>query len=265
VDVTQRTADPYAQKIFRAMQRHGLIVADNGSDMYITGTYDPRWDNGVLNPAFAALEASDFEVIQLGYNPPAETAAALQSITLSPSGVTGGQTASGAVVLAAAAPPGGILVDLSVDDPAVTVPATVTVLAGATSANFTVNSSPVGTATTATITSSYNGIGKTAALAVKPPALSSLTLNPTTVPGGTTSTGTVRLNTNAPFGGIVVTISSNRPKRGVVPPTVTIPAGSNSAGFTINTTAGVRVLAAIAASYGGAAKKTTLTIQRKRS
>ena len=70
VDVNQRTSDPNVTKIFRAMQRYGLIVADNGSDMYISGTYDTRWNNEVLNPAFAALTASDFEVVQLGYNPP---------------------------------------------------------------------------------------------------------------------------------------------------------------------------------------------------
>jgi len=61
---------PEMRKIFRAMQRYGLIVADNGSDMYISGTYDTRWNNDVLNPAFAALTASDFEVITLGYAPP---------------------------------------------------------------------------------------------------------------------------------------------------------------------------------------------------
>jgi hypothetical protein len=55
------------QKIFRAMKKHGLIVADNGSDMYVIGAFDPRWDNGVLNPAFRALNASDFEVVQLGW------------------------------------------------------------------------------------------------------------------------------------------------------------------------------------------------------
>ena len=60
---------PEVQRIFRAMQRYGLIVADNGSDMYISGTFDTRWNNGVLNPAFGALTASDFEVIALGYQP----------------------------------------------------------------------------------------------------------------------------------------------------------------------------------------------------
>jgi hypothetical protein len=60
---------PEVQGIFRAMQRYGLIVADNGSDMYISGTFDTRWDNGILNPAFASLTASDFDVIELGWRP----------------------------------------------------------------------------------------------------------------------------------------------------------------------------------------------------
>jgi hypothetical protein len=58
---------PGIQKVFRAFKRHGLIVADNGSDMYISGTFDPRWPNDILNPAFRSLTASDFEVIELGW------------------------------------------------------------------------------------------------------------------------------------------------------------------------------------------------------
>lgn len=60
-----------ARKIFEAMKTHGLIVADNGSDLYVTGTYDVRWDNDLLNPAFRSIRASDFEVIELGWEPPA--------------------------------------------------------------------------------------------------------------------------------------------------------------------------------------------------
>jgi hypothetical protein len=60
---------PEVQKIFRAMQRYGMIVADNGSDLYVSGTFDTRWDNDVLNPAFSSLSASDFEVITLGFRP----------------------------------------------------------------------------------------------------------------------------------------------------------------------------------------------------
>lgn len=49
------------------MQTYGLIVADNGNDLYITGTMDARWNNDELNPAFASLTAADFEVISLGW------------------------------------------------------------------------------------------------------------------------------------------------------------------------------------------------------
>lgn len=60
---------PEVQKIFRAMKTYGLIVADNGSDMYIQGTYDTRWNNDILNDEFRDIKASDFEVIQLGWRP----------------------------------------------------------------------------------------------------------------------------------------------------------------------------------------------------
>ena len=58
------------QKIFQAMKTYGLIVADNGTDLYVSGTMDGRWDNDVLNPAFHGLTADDFEVVQLGWGAP---------------------------------------------------------------------------------------------------------------------------------------------------------------------------------------------------
>lgn len=60
---------PEVQRIFQAMKTYGLIVADNGSDMFVQGTMDERWDNDVLNPAFHGLTAADFEVVELGWRP----------------------------------------------------------------------------------------------------------------------------------------------------------------------------------------------------
>lgn len=60
---------PEVHRIFEAMKRYGLILADNGTDMMIQGTMDARWDNDVLNPAFHSLTAGDFEVVELGYQP----------------------------------------------------------------------------------------------------------------------------------------------------------------------------------------------------
>ena len=83
VDLSGHPAE--VQKIFQAMKTYGLVVADNGTDMYVQGTHDTRWDNDVLNPAFASLEAGDFEVVALGWRPPvAGVSAALAFYTLTP-------------------------------------------------------------------------------------------------------------------------------------------------------------------------------------
>jgi hypothetical protein len=85
-----------AQKIFQAMKTYGLIFADNGSDLYVQGTYDTRWDNGVLNPAFASIHGSDFEVVQLGWNPPALPGRGpMRFFTLAPCRVVDTRTAGG--------------------------------------------------------------------------------------------------------------------------------------------------------------------------
>lgn len=69
-----------ARKIFEAMKTYGLIVADNGSDLYVSGTYDTRWDNDLLNPAFSGIRASDFEVVELGWQPSAQSASKRRSV-----------------------------------------------------------------------------------------------------------------------------------------------------------------------------------------
>lgn len=84
------------QKIFQAMKTYGLIVADNGTDMYVQGTYDTRWNNSVLNPAFASLHTSDFEVVQLGWKPPLETTSGPTAFyTLTPCRVADTRNAAG--------------------------------------------------------------------------------------------------------------------------------------------------------------------------
>jgi hypothetical protein len=268
VDVTQRTNDPNMQKIFRAMQKYGLIVADNGSDMYITGTYDTRWNNDILNPAFSNLTATDFEVVQLGYNPQPVGPAALNSLGVSPGSVTGGQPATGTVSLTGPASGSGALVTLSSANPAATVPSSVTVPANATSTNFVVNTSAVSSTTVGNITATYAGVNKSSTLTVTAPAstpaaLASLTLNPTTVVGGSSSVGTVIFD-KATTSALVVTLASNKPTKASVPANVTLPAGVSSATFNITTTrVSKRISASITASYGGVTKSATLMMTRR--
>ena len=265
-DPALRTSDPNVQKVFRAMQKYGLIVADNGSDMYITGTFDTRWNNSILNPAFSLLTASDFDVIQLGWNPPSG-AAALVSVSASPNPVVGGNPSTGTVSLSAAAPAGGANVSLSSASTAVVVPASVAVNQGATSATFGITTSAVATQTLTTLSASYSGGTKTTTFTVNPAAsaaLATLSLNPTAVVGGTTATGTVSLTTPAPAGGAVVTLASAKASLASVPASVTVAAGATSATFAI-TTAATRKNSAvtISASYAGVTKTATLTVKRR--
>jgi len=51
--------------IARAMQTYGVIVADNGSAWYLSGTPDNRWDNDALR-ALNTLTGNDFEAVDVG-------------------------------------------------------------------------------------------------------------------------------------------------------------------------------------------------------
>jgi hypothetical protein len=50
------------QVICRAMKKHGLIVADNGSDWYISGAPDSRWNDEVLGE-LKTIPGSAFEAV----------------------------------------------------------------------------------------------------------------------------------------------------------------------------------------------------------
>ena len=54
-----------ARRVARAMKTYGLIVADNGSDWFISGAPDRRWDNDQLH-ALDVLSGRDFEVVDTG-------------------------------------------------------------------------------------------------------------------------------------------------------------------------------------------------------
>jgi IPT/TIG domain/PQQ-like domain len=91
--------------------------------------------------------------------------------------------------------------------------------------------------------------------------LSSLTLNPTTVVGGSTSTGTVTLSGPAPSGGAVVSLISDNPSVASVPATVTVSAGQTTASFTVTTSAvSTATRVTITASYGTGRVSATLTV-----
>jgi RHS repeat-associated protein len=91
----------------------------------------------------------------------------LTNLTISPSSVSGGTTATGTVTMSAPAPTGGLVVSLaSRHRNFATVPSGVTVPAGATTASFTITAQPVKSTHTVDITATYASVTKTASLTV---------------------------------------------------------------------------------------------------
>jgi len=185
----------------------------------------------------------------------------LSSVGLSPADVTGGSSSTGTMTLSGPAPTGGAVISLSSSDPSVTVPASVTIPEGTTSATFAVSTSPVAAATTSTVSAVFGGAAQTAAITVEPAVLSSLALNPSSTTGGGSSTGTVTLSGPAPAGGVTVALSSSNPSLATVPSSVTVPAGFTNAMFTVNTRMALCPNSAtITASFSAVSQRANLAV-----
>lgn len=90
--------------------------------------------------------------------------------------------------------------------------------------------------------------------------LSSVTLSPSSVSGGSSSTGTVTLSGAAPYGGSAVSLSSNM-SAATVPANVTVAYGATSATFAVSTSAVTSSTSAtITATLGSSTKTATLTV-----
>jgi hypothetical protein len=55
---------PANQVILKALKKYGMFVADNGSDMFLSGAPDPRWNDADLHN-LTHVHGSDFEVVQM--------------------------------------------------------------------------------------------------------------------------------------------------------------------------------------------------------
>ncbi len=173
----------------------------------------------------------------------------LSTLALNPTAVIGGAKINGTVTLNAPAPSLGAVVQLSDDLAATSMPASVTIQPGARSQTFTISTKTVAASQTGTFTASYRGVSKTSPLTVDPITVSSLKLSKPAIGGGGSVTGTVTINTVAPSSGVVVILGDNI-AAAKTPPSVTVPAGAQSATFTVTT------------DFVDAAQKGTVTASR---
>ncbi len=92
-DISGYPADD--QVILTAMKKYGLILADNGSGIFISGAPDNRWNNADLN-LLKQITASNFEVVRTGtiYTPanvPTGPSPTISSFSANPTTVLAGQ------------------------------------------------------------------------------------------------------------------------------------------------------------------------------
>jgi trimeric autotransporter adhesin len=107
----------------------------------------------------------------------------LSSVTCTPASLTGPGTSTCTVTLSGPVPTGGAAIALTSNNVSLTVPASVTIGAAATTGSFTATAGTVSSAQTAIITAALNGSSITASLSLAPPSTLTLSLTPSSGTG----------------------------------------------------------------------------------
>jgi hypothetical protein len=55
-----------SKAILQALKTYGMMVADNGSNWYVSGAPSDGWNNGRLNSELGQVKGADFEVVKMG-------------------------------------------------------------------------------------------------------------------------------------------------------------------------------------------------------
>lgn len=171
-------------------------------------------------------------------------------LSLNPTSVVGGDPSTGTVSLGAAVS-SPVIVSLSSNNGAASVPATVTIPTGASSATFTVTTSIVSSNVNADITATAGTLSATATLQIRAVGVVGISFTPPKVRGGSTSLCRVTLDSPAPAGGVVVSLSQSNPLVATIPASVTVPAGATFIEFTVQTRRVSRTLATLVTATRG--------------
>ncbi len=183
-------------------------------------------------------------------------------LALTPASAVGGSAVQATATLSAAAPAGGIDLAVTTTDPALAwAPPAATVAGGALAADFVVSTAPVASARVVTVAVSDGTSTASGALTLQPLQVAGLSLVPSAVSGGASSTGTVTLNGPAGPAGASVALASADPATVAVPGAVVVAPGATSATFaalTVPVASATPV--AITATFGGGTAGATLTV-----
>lgn len=184
------------------------------------------------------------------------------SVAVSPNVILGGQNSTGTVTLTGPAPTGGLTVNLGTSPNTVaTTPPNVVVPAGSTNANFTVFTAAVQANTGVVVSATYGVTTRTAFFAVNAPSLTSFSVSPATVQGGTTFQATVGLDGVAPADGRSITTFSGAPGIVFMPATIVVQSGQTSRSVNVSTTPVTSsMLVTLFATRSGIYRTATVTV-----
>lgn len=181
----------------------------------------------VTNDSLTATTGSVSKTTTFQVNPPP-----ISNLSLSSASVYGGLNGTGTITLAVPAPSGGCTVSLASTSSDATVPSTVSVPSGKTSATFTVTTMAVPSSTLVNIRATLGPTSSTTILTIIPPAVSSVSVPNSSILGGTSYTGLVVLTSPAATGGVSVNLVSNSAAV-VVPSSITVSAKMTAASFLV--------------------------------
>jgi uncharacterized protein (TIGR03437 family) len=178
-------------------------------------------------------------LVTLQMNLMAASALRLASLTLSPTFLNAGNSATLTVGLNGVARTGGFVVGLRSNSAAAQLNPQVSIPEGAASVQTTITTQAVSATVNATITAQVGLVTQTAPLEIDPAStvqLGALSVSLGAILGGRNLTGTVALTGNASAGGVNVPLTCDDTKVSL-PAVVTVPFNASSANFAIATQA----------------------------
>lgn len=192
----------------------------------------------------------------------------LASVTLNPTSILGGGVVGGSVTLSGVAQ-SGVTVKLTSSRPSdAAVPASVAVQPGSATANFVIQTYPVGPSEALVEISAAIGTlaPKTATMTVLPPTIHSVTVNPKDVGGGSLFTVQVNITAAAPKRGLPIDLSCavaspGDPSTVTITPRIIVAGGATSATTQAKTKLVTeRATAVVTASLGSASKTAAVAV-----
>jgi hypothetical protein len=195
---------------------------------------------------------------------PVVQAPVLTTFTISPNTISSGQFATLFLGLNGTTSSTATIALSSNNPSAFPVPSTVNIQAGQSSTSFSDEAGTVTSATTVTVTATYNGVSLQAQVTVNPttqiPVLTTFTISPNTISSGQFATLFLGLS-GMTSSTATIALSSNNPSAFPVPSTVNIHAGQSSTSFSDEAgTVASAATVTVTATYNGISLQAQVTV-----